>query len=269
MQLATFSEKVRGDLATRPLLTVFDRDGTIVPFANLPHEAVLEDSTRSLLSELSACPHVRVVVLSARNADHLKVEFDNDRLILAGNYGLEIIGPHARHFVHPRALACMDMIAAVREYLDQIDLADSGIILDDHSISLCLHHHLADRHARENLFRVALQLETEYPQLAFRKLETSLEILPDLPWTKATALEHIVSELWTEGHKEQANQEWLYLCAGDSPADWPVFEWVNERGGISISVGPERNGAQYLAPTPDALLALVADIVELRKNRRL
>jgi trehalose-6-phosphatase len=56
----------------KPLFLVFDRDGTLVPFADEPEDAVFSDSVRESLYRLAEQPGVSVGVLSARSTSKLR-----------------------------------------------------------------------------------------------------------------------------------------------------------------------------------------------------
>lgn len=248
-------------LSKDPLLAIFDRDGTLVPINADPSAAHVEPQVRQLLLELSASDNVVAGILSARSCAKLSEDFGNQSLILAGNYGLEIDFPQRPKFVHATAQAALARINEVKLLLEKETSPDWQTILEDHGLTLCWHFHLTPESRRQSVHAMLEKIKREFPDLLFHYLPTSYEIWPMITWDKAQGFAEIVRGL----NKPETN--WTYLFVGDSLKDEPAFDWVNERGGISLRVGTQApTGAQQTLNSPEDLKDLVQQIIRWRQQ---
>jgi trehalose 6-phosphate phosphatase len=245
-------------LTRRPSFVFLDRDGTIVPIADNPKDAVLQTATAEILQKLSGRLSKRVAIVSARGLNTLAMECDPSVFILAGNYGLEISFPSGRKLLHPAVQAVSSLLAELRFDLGQIVRFDTRLLLDDHQYSFCLHHHRIPKVEQHVVHDLILDLKQKYSSLQFRALPTSYEIVPDIEWSKADALDKIVNVLSLDA------SDYLCMAFGDSPADEPMFGWVNHHQGVSFCVG-ERASTQALGcfDSPDAVIAFLQQLVLL------
>jgi trehalose 6-phosphate phosphatase len=240
-------------------LIALDRDGTIVPYADRPEEARVDESLKNLIADLCALQGVTVAIISARSAAQLKGDFDGSGAILAGNYGLEVLFPDGTECIQPHALNAVPLLKTVRDDLsEKLDL-DDGPILEDHGYSLCLHWQNVPIAQRDNLHAAVVSIADRFPDLIFRRLPSSYEVLPNIPWDKGSGLSFIASN--APGHTEER----MHFFAGDTMADSPGFVWTNERAGISIRIGAGDNlGARFRLDTP----AELHEVLEYIARRR-
>jgi trehalose-phosphatase len=242
-------------LTPRPYILFIDRDGTLVPISSVPAEALLPQATADLVSSLAAPPQGYVVIVSARGLAGLKAEFDASKLVLAGNYGLEISFPSGRQIIHPDAAAALPELAEVSNILKQEIETNPLLLLDDHNYSLCLHYHRVPSELHDGLHANMEALANRFARLKFRKLPTSIEVVPPVVWDKGYALDLIAEEINTEirsGLKDNVNAPInpLYMAFGDSHADEPMFAWVNSKHGLSFNVG-SRESSEAIALLED------------------
>jgi len=284
------------------LLFGIDRDGTLVAYADRPEVAVLHPYVHALMCKLADCPNVTAAVVSARSTAQLRGEFDEQKLILAGNYGLEICYPQrstngtlhksaakALKQTNTKAAHSAPTLKAARDELAVLIRAETAAILEDHGYSLCLHWHTVPTEMRPNLHRLVADIAKKFPDLHWRAQPTSYEVLPALDWSKASALAAIAGTIaatsatvsaGTDAAAHDATADdstpllggqntmpLAYVFIGDSAADEPAFAWVNERNGISVKVGSAGGGTvstYQLADTKEteALLARLVDYLK-------
>ncbi len=250
-------------LQNRSYCLILDRDGTLVPITNDPDKALLSESARAVIRDLAMLLEEPLIVVSARGLNMLRREFNQDLVVLAGNYGLEISFPSGLQFLHPHAYSSKRQISEVYEELKKVALSYPMLFLDNHDLSLCLHTHNLTEDALENLHCIIEELKQKYFSLRFRKLLTSYEILPALEWTKRSALERISEEL------SLSKREPLFIAFGDSDADEPMFEWTNQRNGISFNVGTRtKTEAQVSLETPADVINILTVLVQMIKANR-
>lgn len=234
-------------LNVKDWLIALDRDGTLVPYANRPEEAIVDRKLRGLIDDLSAKDGVTIAVISARSCAQLRGDF-GDCIVLAGNYGMEVMFPDGKLCVQDDALNAVPRIKQARDQLsERLDLA-SGAILEDHGYSLCLHWHNVPLSMRDDLHAAVMMTADKFPELKFEKGNTSYEVFPNLEWNKGLGLAYIDQNL-------NNGIERVTFFAGDTNADTPGFAWVNDRGGISVRVGGNGDplGARFVLGTPQDL----------------
>lgn len=241
-------------------LIALDRDGTIVPYASRPEEARVDKKLKGLIADLCALPAVSVAIISARSAAQLKGDFDNSGAILAGNYGLEVLFPDGTECIQPYALNAVPLLKTVRDDLSESLDLNGGTILEDHGYSLCLHWQNVPPAQQEQLHACLSSTAGKYPDLIFRRLPSSYEVLPNIPWDKGFGLSFIASNVPGD------NETRMHFFAGDTMADSPGFVWTNERAGISIRIGAGENlGARFRLDTPEELHEVLEYITRRRR----
>jgi trehalose-phosphatase len=250
-------------------LIALDRDGTLVPYASRPEDARVSPELSALMDELVEVPGCNVAIVSARSLGQLNGDFDGRKLILAGNYGLEVQFTDGSLVVQKSAQLVVPYLKQIRDDLSDLLGLNNGIILEDHGYSLCLHLRSATAGDERTVHDVVAGMVSEYPQVQFRRLPTSYEMLPSAPWDKGRALSFIDSQLSKRGEEQEQEQEqeqdWFYFFAGDTEADTPAFLWVAEHQGISVRVGGNGSlGARFHLAQPTDLHAMLKFLVKHR-----
>ena len=123
----------------RKVLVACDFDGTLCSFANSPSDVRIPPSMVEVLRSLSLSDRIRLAVISGRALNDLRHQLPIERVILAGNHGLEI-DADGTHFEHEAA-------HGIRPYLEQScrDIKRlltewPGAWLEDKQLSLTVHY---------------------------------------------------------------------------------------------------------------------------------
>jgi trehalose 6-phosphate phosphatase len=258
----TLINKIKPALARATWFIALDRDGTLVPIVDEPARAIVTDAVRRVVTDLAAEPGVRVAVVSARGTRRLAADFDPGRVVLAGSYGLEILFPGGAKFVHPAASAAVPQLGAVKQEIQRLLPYETGVILEDHGVSLCLHWHCVEPDRQALVHDIASRLKQAFPEVWFKTMPTSYEVQPPVEWDKGRALDEIESRLGMDSTST------AYVYAGDSDSDEVAFQWVNARGGVSIRVGaPLPTNASLQLDEPADLEELLRDLLSLWRCR--
>ncbi len=218
----------------RHLFIALDRDGTLVPYHSQPEQAIMPARTREVLNKLAQTPETTLAFVSARSVSLLQQDIDA-KIILAGNYGMEILLANGQEIIAPAALRAAPELQRIAVLLETVMNHYPGCILDNHKYSLCLHWHLVADKDRDNLHQEINNIATRFDTTKVRTLPTSYEFLPNIDWNKGMALETISSHL----PNSKAFYFWIYI--GDSEQDEPAFNWVNSLNGYSLRVGLPKN----------------------------
>ena len=252
--LPTSFNDLRPLLNKRPCFLFLDFDGTLVGIKDNPKDATLDAPTSKMLEQLSCKLSKRVAIVSARGLSALAAECDPTQFILAGNYGLEISFPSGHKFLHPVAAQAEPLMFELRSEITQLINDERRLLVDDHQYSFCLHLHRIPLEEQHTVTSCISTLEQKYASLHFRKLPTSFEIAPAIVWSKADALAKITAELSIN------TSEFLFMAFGDSPPDEPMFQWVNQRQGLSFKVG-QRHSTSAVGALDNA-----ADVVNFLRS---
>lgn len=245
-------------------LLAFDRDGTLAPFTVDPAASRVPPETVQALKTLAQMPNVHIAIVSARPIPFLKNDFGDAPLTLAGNYGMEILyaEENERHIQvgdHHR-----ESIAALRDKLRQIVTPAARTILEDHELTICLHYHLTPSDMMAEIEAEVEAAFNQVPHLRRRRLQTSIEFMPDFDWHKGLGLANVAE------HYELTNStidETFFMFAGDSEADEPGFEYVQNRGGIAVRVGKHWMGRpDYLCDNPENTHELIERLLKVRRK---
>ncbi len=243
-------------------LLAFDRDGTLAPFTVDPAASKVPPETVHALSQLANMSNVHIAIVSARPIPFLKADFGDAPLTLAGNYGMEILYADSDHRSLQVEEHHRDSIAELREKLRDILLPAARTILEDHELTICLHYHLTPP---DMMPEIEAEVEAAFaavPHLRRRRLQTSIEFMPDFDWHKGLGLANVAEHFGLTG----ANiDESFFMFAGDSEADEPGFNYVLNRGGIAVRVGKHWMGKpDYLCDNPENTHHLIERLLKVR-----
>jgi trehalose 6-phosphate phosphatase len=236
-----------------PRVSLFlDFDGTLSWIAPVPEEAVLEDHTRDTLQRIGCHPRFVTTVISGRSIEDLYSRIRLDRLIYAGNHGLEIFGRHVR-FVEPGAAAQRELLGRVADDLALKIAAIPGAFVEYKGYSASVHYRqvgLADLPALEALVRSAV--DSSPAQFRLNAGKKVFDICPHTGWHKGKAV------LWINRHLADDGR-CLSIYIGDDSTDEDAFEELPD--GITVKVGAAAGTcAQYQLPDPSAVRAFLEEL---------
>ena len=245
----------------QPLLIGLDRDGTLVPYADRPEEAVMPPFVSWLLRQLAVLPDVYVALISARGTNHLRRDVGGaSQVILAGNYGLEVRYPGAAASVHPMALRAVPELQTIKSKLQELVSEYPKLSLEDHDYSLNLSYFNVPDQLRENIHNKVRTITFDPNTVTMRAQATNYEYFPNVKWDKSMALSKIETALSLKPS--------LYfpIFIGDTAADEPALAWTNVRGGLSILVakGNLTSNARLVLESPEEAASFLDDLRQKR-----
>ena len=264
MHLNPVEERLNQLFHKKNWLLAFDRDGTLAPFTVDPAASTVPPQTVQALSELAKLPNVHVAIVSARPIPFLKNDFGDAPLTLAGNYGMEILYAGSTQRTLQVGDHHRESIAQLRGRLERLVRPSTRAILEDHELTINLHYHLTPPDMMPGIEEAVSEAFLEIPHLRIRRLQTSIEFMPDFDWDKGLGLMNVAEHFGLTGDEAK---ETFFMFAGDSEADEPGFEYVLKRGGIAVRVGKHWMGKpDYLCDNPDNTGHLVERLLKVRKK---
>jgi trehalose 6-phosphate synthase/phosphatase len=235
--------------AARRLL-VLDYDGTLVPFAKRPQQAVPPQSVLDLLTALASDPKNRVALISGRSAQDLDRWFGRiPRLCLVAEHGAEMKSPTASswHSLHPQAPT--DWKVTVMPILEHFVDRTPGSFVEEKKYALVWHYRMAEPEFGEWLANElvsmleAMLAETELR--AFRG-EKIVEVKP--VWAnKGAAIEAVL--------RDYPGPDFI-LAAGDDRTDEDLFARAPSKA-WTVHIGPGATRASFVVTDLQVLRAVL------------
>ncbi len=219
-----------------------DFDGTLAAIAPTPEQAVLADSTRAFLVQLSKRSDTVVAVVSGRPLRELKARVGVEGIVYAGDHGWawEVAGRVTRKAVPAKTRAALRRAARVSARVIT-DYPGAGV--EEKYASIAVHYRQVSRGRQREFVRMlnrALMPIVAAGTLARIPGKKVVEVRPSLRWGKGEAVT-LLTRFLTRGRPG------LYesLAIGDDRTDEHIFaahpEW------ITVRVGRRRNsGAAYV-----------------------
>jgi len=244
-QVTQLTTEVGDRIRTANFISLFlDFDGTLVPIAPLPEYPRLDAGIARTLNLLSRQESLLTTIISGRAIEDLYARVRLERLIYAGNHGLEIFGRQLR-FVEPLASARRGQLEALSEELLLALGSIPGAIVENKGLSASVHCRTATEEDRVEIQRVVYACAARYSALFHvnpgRKV---FDIVPRTDWHKGRAVQ------WINQHLGESGQLDIYL--GDDVSDEDAFCVLPEA--ITIRVGTSgETCARYRLPDPAAV----------------
>lgn len=223
-------------------VTLFlDYDGTLIPIAPTPAEALPDPDLLELLKQLCEKPPLRTVILSGRPLEDLQRMLPVQGLIIAGLYGVEMQMGDSTVLREPSHDAVRQRIVQVRDSWEKLAGGLQGFLLEDKGQAIALHARWADAEpARRVLAAARTQATDIIDTQTFRILDGDryIEVAP-VSADKGETVD------WLLSHYPIARD--LPVGFGDDNKDEAAFAVIRRRGGFAVGVG-----YRYELPDVDA-----------------
>jgi trehalose 6-phosphate phosphatase len=238
-------------------LTLFlDYDGTLVPIAPRPEDAVPSLELVDTLSALAS--RMMLAIVSGRMIRDLRSLLPIRGVVFAGVHGAEVLWADGRSEVLVDSDRIRPILDEVKQKLRRPLEALEGILLEDKVLSLALHYRLASSEDADRACRAFREIARERRAEGLMEVLEGRKVLVLKPaaLNKGTVVRRILDEL----RRDEA-------CAaffGDDVGDEPAFAVLRERG-ITVLVSREENRstkAEYRFEGPEEVHAVLQAILE-------
>jgi trehalose 6-phosphate synthase/phosphatase len=216
-------------------IVFIDYDGTLIPFAKYPEQAVLGDQAKNILMLVAGDLKNKVVIISGRDKNFLDRQFKGMNLTLIAEHGLFIkySGEDWKSVVHFKTEWKNKVYPVLKEFVDRC----SGSFIEEKNASLVWHFRNVDEdfvqvrinELKDNLFEI---LKNE-PKLVMLEGNKILEV-------KSTAYDKGSSAL---SLLHQRNYDFI-LAIGDDRTDEDLFRVLPDKA-FTIKVGTAMSLAKY------------------------
>jgi len=221
-----FSQIVRQFQGKKPAIFL-DYDGTLTPIVARPELALLSESMRCCLQELSQ--YYTVAIISGRQLKDIRRLVALDQLYYAGNHGLELLGPQdeqAARMVHEDFQGA---VSAAYKVLSKSIGNIPGIIVEDKKFSLSVHYRCVDNKNIKIIERVIDSVLAKYTNLLKHFGKKVFEIRPAVSWDKGRIVLYLLDKLVL------SNDKFVPIYIGDDVTDEDAFLALKKKG-ISLLV---------------------------------
>lgn len=237
LYLFTHIDEILAKIKSIPKIFLFlDYDGTLVPIAPKPDQALLTQDERDLLVLL--CRQFTVAIITGRSLGEIKKTISIPEIILAGNHGFEIFSLWDS-WVHPEAREFQNVISRLAAGLEETLKPFLGAWVENKGLTLSVHYRLVKEEEEEKIKSVFYDtIEGHKEKVRVTLGKKVLEIRPNIPWDKGKAVERL-SKLYEapQGHR---------IYVGDDETDEDAFRALKED--ITILVGQkDTTAAKYWA----------------------
>lgn len=210
-----------------------DVDGTLLDLAATPDGICVDSALPALLAALHQANGGAVALISGRSLSDLDRRLGLPALPKAGQHGLERRDAMGRLWLHATPPQAKHALQAA---LAPVLAAHPGLLLEDKGLSLALHYrqvpHLA-AYVHELMQRLVAEIGDG---LVIQEGKCVVEVKP-AGIDKGVAVGEYLGEPPFAGRRP--------VFIGDDRSDAHGFAAVNERGGLSIGVGPGDFGARH------------------------
>lgn len=251
------SQLLRNIARAPQLALVLDLDGTLIPFAATPEEAVVDAPTRELLAQLARAPGVTVAVVSGRKREQLEERVgDIEGLCLSAEHGAWRRDEHGWAQVQLYGADPAPVEAALRE----LARAHPGALVERKTWSVTLHFRRVPSARREALIVEASDAierwACEHPEYELLEGELVLEVR-HRGAHKGRAVEWL---------RERVPADTSFVAIGDDRTDEDTFAALGE-GDLSVLVGRAARPTRARARLDDvpAVLSFLRSLLRTRE----
>jgi trehalose 6-phosphate synthase/phosphatase len=246
-------EAVEAFRAASSRLLLLDYDGTLVPYAPRPREAIPPAHVLELLAGLAATPGVTIALVSGRSRFDLETWFGRiARLWLVAEHGAAARPPGGTWELvrgGPPVGWKAKVLPVLEHYLDRTP----GSLIEEKEFALVWHHRRADPEFGEWLANeLVATLDEMLADSELQAIRGNKTVEVRLVWAnKGTVVDRLEAE-----HRDAT----FRLAMGDDRTDEDLFERMRERA-WTVRVGEGTSTARYSVRTPAAARAFLDRLV--------
>ena len=241
--LFDYWEKIEKEIADKYIYIFLEYDGTIVPFARRPDQAVIPDANKELLKRLSLNLQCEVAIISGRKLSDIKQMVGLRNIIYSGNHGLEVEGPNIK-FKSFILFKYEKTLSEIKKQLQDELSVIPGAWVEDKGLSLSVHYRLVASQKIPQVkivFQEATIIDRLKGLIKTKSGKMILEIQPPVVWDKGKIV------LWLLARQTFLRDEQIILpiYVGNNLADEDAFRVLRNKG-LTVCIGESKGSlAEY------------------------
>jgi trehalose 6-phosphate synthase/phosphatase len=235
-------------------LVLLDYDGTLVPFAPRPRDAVPSARVLEVVRGLAAAPGVTAAIVSGRSRADLESFFGRiPDLWLVGEHGAYVRSPITREWEMPRSHPGEEWKKKVLPVLEHFMDRTPGSFVEEKDLALVWHHRLADPEFGEWLGNeLVATLEEMLAGTELQAIRGNKTVEVRFSWANKGAVLDRLQALRPDAR--------FRLAIGDDRTDEDLFQRL--RGdGWTVRVGEGPSSARYSVDSPEDVLSFLEALV--------
>jgi len=240
--------------AARSRLVLLDYDGTLVPFAPRPRDAVPPPAVVDLVARLAGAPGVTAAIVSGRSRADLDAFFGNvPDLWLIGEHGGCARSPITREWEMARPLPGDAWKARVLPVLEHFIDRTPGSFLEEKELALVWHHRLADPEFGEWLaHELVATLDEMLAETELQAIRGNKTVEVRFAWANKGAVVDRLQSLRPDAG--------FRLAIGDDRTDEDLFQRLRGEA-WTVRVGGGTSSARYSVDSPGEVIAFLESLV--------
>jgi len=240
--------------ASRSRLILLDYDGTLVPFAPRPRDAVPTPRVVELVARLSGAAGVTAAIVSGRSRADLEAFFGHvpDLWLIAEHGGL-VRSPRTREWEMARPRPDNEWKARVLPVLDHYIDRTPGSFLEEKELALVWHHRLADPEFGEWLANeLVATLDEMLADTELQAIRGNKTVEVRFAWANKGAVVDRLQSLRPDAD--------FRLAIGDDRTDEDLFQRLRGEA-WTVRVGEGTSSARYSLDSPAEVIAFLETLV--------
>ena len=235
----------------RSLAIFLDYDGTLTPIVSRPDEAVLLNSTRTILRILAT--KTPVAILSGRELKDVRERVGIDAIVYAGSHGFDIAG--LRGLRRQEATKFLPALDAAENELREKLAGIAGTLIERKRFSIAAHYRNVNESDFPELERAVSEVAARHRELRTMEGKKVYELLPNIDWDKGKAVRWLLEHLGLEFPDARP----IYI--GDDRTDEDAFRALERCGvGILVSEEPRPTAARYSLRDPSEVECFLREL---------
>ena len=229
----------------------FDYDGTLVPLARTPEQALPDSRVMSLLQALSADQRNDITIVSGRPREFLQQHFGDLRMSLVAEHGawMKRRGGIWRKRIFPDNSWKQRILPLLEFYVDRLPCS----FLEEKECSIAWHYRLSDAESADFM---AQELKFDLNNLL---LQTNMEVLDGNKVVEVRAKAANKGAAVIAALADAAYE--FILGSGDDWTDEDMFQAMPEEA-VTIRVGIRPTAAKYLVKEQPDVIALLGKLAK-------
>lgn len=231
-----------------------DYDGTLTPIVSRPELAIMEESMRSALNELSS--KIPVAIISGRELDDVRNLVKIPHIYYAGNHGFELSYPDGTVTIPEDVEKYPPLLDQIQTTFQSLQTSYPGVIIERKKFSLAVHYRLLKDEGQINSLKKSLSgMVSQFTQFKLTSGKKVFELRPSVDWHKGKAVQVITNQVYGNIPCSYA----LYI--GDDLTDEDAFRAVKGWGtGILVGSEVQSTIADYLLKDTDEVRMFIEQL---------